>query len=280
VKDIDDTKQPLLEHLIELRRRLLWSLATLVVCFFVCFAFAKDIFAVLVQPLLRAGQGKLIYTDIFEAFFTQVKVALFAALMLAFPVIATQLWRFVAPGMYAKEKKAFLPFLLMTPVFFAGGACFAYFLAMPWALHFLLSYQGNYGGIQQEALPGVGNYLTFVTRFLFGFGAAFLLPVLLMVLERAGIVTREQLARSRRYAIVASAAVAAVLTPPDVVSMLLLLVPLYGLYEFAILAIRITHWRAARKAARSAPGVVGVPQTDAGPDAPPGGGRVGGSGPI
>jgi sec-independent protein translocase protein TatC len=280
VKDIDDTKQPLLEHLIELRRRLLWSLATLVICFFVCFYFAKDIFAVLVQPLLRAGQGKLIYTDIFEAFFTQVKVSLFAALMLAFPVIATQLWRFVAPGLYAKEKKAFLPFLLLTPVFFLGGACFAYFVAMPWALHFLLSYQGDVGGIQQEALPGVGNYLNFVCRFLFGFGAAFLLPILLMILERAGIVTREQLAKSRRYAIVASAAVAAVLTPPDVVSMLLLLIPLYSLYEFAILAIRITHWRAARKAARSARTIATVPQTEEGPEAPPGGGRVGGSGPI
>ena len=280
MKDIDDTKQPLLEHLIELRRRLLWSLATLVVCFFICFYFARDIFSVLVQPLLRAGQGKLIYTDIFEAFFTQVKVALFAAIMLAFPVIATQLWRFVAPGLYAKEKKAFLPFLIMTPFFFAGGACFAYFAAMPWALRFLLSYQGNIGGIQQEALPGVGNYLTFVTRFLFGFGAAFLLPILLMILERAGIVTREQLARSRRYAIVGAAAVAAVLTPPDVVSMLLLLVPLYGLYELAILAIRITHWSAARKASRSNPAVSTVPQTEEGPEAPPGGGRVGGSGPI
>ena len=280
MRDIDDTKQPLLEHLIELRRRLLWSLATLVVCFFVCFAFAKNIFAVLVQPLLSAGQGKLIYTDIFEAFFAQVKVALFAALMLAFPVISTQLWRFVAPGLYAREKKAFLPFLLLTPIFFSAGACFAYFLAMPWALHFLLSYQGDIGGIQQEALPGVGNYLTFVMRFLFGFGAAFLTPILLMILERAGIVTREQLARSRRYAIVGSAAAAAVLTPPDVVSMLMLLVPLYGLYEFAILAIRITHWRAARKAARSTPEISNLPQTEEGPEAPPGGGRVGGSGPI
>jgi sec-independent protein translocase protein TatC len=280
VKDIDETKQPLLEHLIELRRRLLWCLATLVLTFFICFHFASDIFAILVQPLLRAGQGKLIYTDIFEAFFAQVKVALFAALMLSFPMLATQLWRFVAPGMYAKEKKAFLPFLLMTPVFFAGGACFAYFVAMPWALKFLLSYQGNVGGISQEALPGVGNYLTFVTRFLFGFGAAFLLPILLMVLERAGIVTREQLAKSRRYAIVGAAAVAAVLTPPDVVSMLLLLVPLYGLYEFAILAIRITHWRAARRAARSNPADVSEAQTSEGPEAPPGGGRVGGSGPI
>jgi sec-independent protein translocase protein TatC len=278
VKDIDDTKQPLLEHLIELRRRLMWSLATLVVAFFVCFHFAREIFAVLVQPLLRAGQGKLIYTDVFEAFFTQVKVALFAALMVSFPVIATQLWRFIAPGMYAKEKNAFLPFLLATPVFFAAGACFAYFLAVPWALHFLLSYQGDIGGVQQEALPGVGNYLNFVTHFLFGFGAAFLLPILLMILERAGIVTREQLARSRRYAIVASAVVAGVLTPPDAVSMMLLMVPLYGLYEFAILAIRITHWRAARKAARST--VVAEPQTEEGPEAPPGGGRVGGSGPI
>src|ERR1051325_4559098 len=229
----------------------MWCLATLVVTFFICFHFARQIFGVLVQPLLHAGQGKLIYTDVFEAFFTQVKVAIFAALMVSFPVIATQLWRFVAPGLYAKEKKAFLPFLLATPVFFAAGACFAYFVAMPWALHFLLSYQGNVGGIQQEALPGVGNYLTFVTRFLFGFGAAFLLPILLMILERAGIVTLKQLTHSRRYAIVASAAVAAVLTPPDVVSMLLLLVPLYSLYEFAILAIRLTHWRAARRAASS-----------------------------
>jgi len=283
MKDIDDTKQPLLEHLIELRRRLLWCLATLVLAFFVCFHYAHAIFAVLVQPLVHAGQGKLIYTDVFEAFFTQVKVAVFAALMLSFPVIAIQLWRFVAPGLYAKEKNAFLPFLLATPLFFAAGASFAYFLAMPWALHFLLSYQGNVGGIEQEALPGVGNYLNFVTHFLFGFGAAFLLPILLMILERAGIVTREQLARSRRYAIVAAAVVAGVLTPPDAVSMLLLMVPLDGLYEFAILAVRITHWRAARKAARSGVSmstIVAEPQTEGGPEAPPGGGRVGGSGPI
>jgi sec-independent protein translocase protein TatC len=221
VKDIDDAKQPLFDHLVELRRRLLWCLATLIVAFFICFHFAHEILAVLVQPLRQAGQGKLIYTDVFEAFFTQVKVALFAALMVSFPVIATQLWRFVAPGLYAKEKGAFLPFLLATPVFFAAGACFAYFLAMPWALHFLLSYQGNVGGIQQEALPGVGNYLNFVTHFLFGFGAAFLLPILLMILERAGIVTREQLAKSRRYAIVASAVIAGILTPPDAVSMMI-----------------------------------------------------------
>jgi sec-independent protein translocase protein TatC len=279
VRDIDDTKQPLLEHLIELRRRLLWCLATLVVTFFICFAFAKDIFAVLVQPLLKAGQGRLIYTDIFEAFFVQVKVALFAALMLSFPVLATQIWRFVAPGLYAREKGAFLPFLLLTPLFFAAGASFAYFVAMPWALHFLLSFQGDVGGVNQEALPGVGNYLNFVTRFLFGFGAAFLLPILLMILERAGIVTREQLTKSRRYAIVGAAAVSAVLTPPDVVSMLLLLVPLYSLYEIAILAIRITHWRAARRAAKAGASDSAIADEE-GPETPPGGGGLAVPGPF
>ena len=290
ISDLDDSKAPLLDHLIELRRRLLWSVAALMAGFFVCLYFARPIFAVLVQPLLRAGQGKLIYTDVFEAFFAEVKVAFFAALMLAFPVFATQLWRFVAPGMYAKEKRAFLPFLLMTPFFFAGGAAFAYFLAMPWALHFLLGYQGNIGGVTQEALPGVGNYLSFVTRFLFGFGVAFLLPVLLMILERAGLVTRQQLAKGRRYAIVGSFAVAAVLTPPDAVSQLLLAAPLYALYEFAILSIRVTHWRAARagRSTTSAPASAGVeePQSlrgeesNVGPKTPPGGGGVGGSGPI
>ena len=278
MKDIDDTKAPLLEHLIELRRRLLWSLAALIAAFAICFYFAKPIFAVLVQPLLQAGQGRLIFTDIFEAFFVEVKVALFAALLVCFPVFAIQIWKFVAPGLYAREKKALLPFLLLTPVFFGAGVAFAYFAAMPWALHFLLSFEGEVGGVQQEALPGVGNYLSFSTRFLFGFGIAFLLPILLMILERAGIVTRQQLVRSRRYAIVGAAVVSAVLTPPDVVSQLMLLVPLYALYELAILSIRITHWRSAKRAKAGGSGE--EPQTSEGPDAPPGGGRVGGSGPI
>ena len=278
MKAIDDTQAPLLEHLIELRRRLLWSLAALIAAFAICFYFAKPIFAVLVQPLLQAGQGRLIFTDIFEAFFVEVKVALFAALLVCFPVFAIQIWKFVAPGLYAREKKALLPFLLLTPVFFGAGVAFAYFAAMPWALHFLLSFEGEVGGVQQEALPGVGNYLSFSTRFLFGFGIAFLLPILLMILERAGIVTRQQLVRSRRYAIVGAAVVSAVLTPPDVVSQLMLLVPLYALYELAILSIRITHWRSAKRAKAAGSGE--EPQTSEGPDAPPGGGRVGGSGPI
>jgi sec-independent protein translocase protein TatC len=277
MKDIDDTKAPLLEHLIELRRRLLWSVGVLAALFAVCLYFAKPIFAVLVQPLLRAGEGRLIYTDIFEAFFVEVKVALFAALMLGFPFFAIQIWKFVAPGLYAKEKKALLPFLVMTPVFFSAGAAFAYFVAMPWALHFLLGFQGEVGGVQREALPGIGNYLSFCTRFLFGFGVAFLTPILLMILERTGIITLQQLTKHRRYAVVVCAGVSAVLTPPDAVSMLLLLVPLYSLYELAILAIRVTHWRAARAAAA---GVSDSGEKSEGPDAPPGGGRVGGSGPI
>lgn len=240
MSDLDETKMPLLDHLIELRNRLLWCVVAMAVAFGVCFYFAKPIFGFLVQPLLAAGQGKLIFTDIFEAFFVEIKVAFFAATMVAFPVIATQLWRFVAPGLYSKEKRAFLPFLLMTPVLFTAGAAMAYYLAMPVALEFLLGFSGDVGGVSQEALPGVGNYLSFATKFLFGFGVAFLLPVLLMLLERVGILTLAQLKAGRRYAVVGIAVVSAVLTPPDIMSQILLLVPMYFLYEMAILAIMIT----------------------------------------
>ena len=236
MKDLDETKAPLLDHLIELRRRLLWSFAALGAAFALCLYFARPIFGFLVQPLLRAGQGKLIYTNVFEAFFAEIKVAFFSALMLAFPVIANQMWQFVAPGLYAKEKKALLPFLLFTPLLFLTGAAMAYYVAMPVALHFLLGYQGNIGGVTQEALPGVGNYLDFVTKFIFGFGVAFLLPVLLMLMERAGLVTRQQLKSGRRYAIVGAFAIAAVLTPPDVVSQLMLAIPMCLLYELGIVA--------------------------------------------
>jgi sec-independent protein translocase protein TatC len=237
---------PLLDHLVELRTRLLWCVAALAVGFFACLYFARPIFAVLVQPLLAAGQGKIIYTDIFEAFFVEIKVAFFAAIMIGFPVFATQMYKFVAPGLYKNEKRAFLPFLLMTPVLFTGGAALAYYVAMPVALRFLLGYSGNVGGVEQEALPGVGNYLNFVTKFLFGFGVAFLLPVVLMLLERAGIVTRQQLANGRRYAIVGAFAIAAVLTPPDIISQVLLAVPLCLLYEFALIAIWFTEKRRKR----------------------------------
>jgi sec-independent protein translocase protein TatC len=246
VKDIDESQAPLLEHLIELRKRLLMSFGALGVAFLACLYFARPIFSFLVQPLVRAGQGKIIYTQIFEAFFVELKVAFFAALMLAFPVIANQLWQFVAPGLYKKEKKALLPFLCATPVLFLMGAAMAYYVALPMALHYLLGFQGDLGGIQQEALPAVGNYLSLVMQFLFGFGLAFLLPVLLMLLERAGIVTRKQLVGARRYAIVANCALAAVLTPPDVGSMLMLAVPLILLYEVALIGIWFTERRRAR----------------------------------
>lgn len=241
--DLDDTRAPLLDHLLELRRRLLMSLAALGLCFGVCLYFARPIFAFLVQPLLRAGQGKLIYTQIFEAFFVEIKVAFFAAMMLAFPIIANQIWQFVAPGLYRNEKRALLPFIFATPVLFTAGAALAYYVAIPVALHFLLGFQGNLGGVQQEALPGVGNYLSFVMQFLFGFGISFLLPVLIMLLERAGVVSRKQLVAARRYAIVGAFAIAAVLTPPDVGSQLLLAIPLVLLYEIGLIGIWLTERR-------------------------------------
>jgi sec-independent protein translocase protein TatC len=247
VKDIDDSQAPLLEHLIELRRRLLYCAAAVLLTFIGAFYFSREIFSFLVQPLVQAGQPKLIYTQIFEAFFVQVKVAFFAAMMLSFPVIANQLWQFVAPGLYRNEKRALLPFLLATPVLFAIGAALAYYISIPIALHFLLSYQGDLGGIQQEALPSVANYLDFVMQFLFAFGLAFLLPVVLMLLERSGIVSRKQLVSARRYAIVAAFGIAAVLTPPDVGSQLLLAIPLVLLYEVALIGIWFTERRRAKE---------------------------------
>lgn len=240
---IDDSKMPLLDHLIELRKRLLWSVLALAVAFGACIYFARPIFAFLVQPLLASGQTKLIYTAIFEAFFVEIKVAFFAAAFISFPVFATQIWRFVAPGLYANEQRAFLPFLLATPVLFTLGAAMAYYMAIPVALTYLLGFGGNIGGVEQQALPGVDNYLNFVMKFIFGFGISFLLPVLLMLLERAGIVTLEQLKSSRRYAIVGAFAIAAVLTPPDVVSQLLLAIPLCILFELALIAIWFTRRR-------------------------------------
>ncbi|QIG79829.1 twin-arginine translocase subunit TatC [Stakelama tenebrarum] len=244
--EIDDSQAPLLDHLIELRRRLLYCALAVAVTFVGAYYFAEVIFAFLVQPLVAAGQGKIIFTQIFEAFFVQVKVAFFAAMMLSFPVIANQLWQFVAPGLYRKEKRALLPFLLATPILFLGGAAMAYYITIPVALHFLLSFQGDLGGVQQEALPSVGNYLDFVMQFLFAFGLAFLLPVLLMLLERSGLITYEQIKGAWRYFCVAAFGVSAVLTPPDIWSQSLLALPLIGLYMLSIVAIRITHHRRAK----------------------------------
>ncbi len=241
--EIDQSRAPLLDHLIELRRRLIYCAIAIALAFGVCFYFSEPIFGFLLQPLLKAGQHRVVYTQLFEAFFVQIKVAFFAAAMVSFPVIANQLWQFIAPGLYRQEKRALLPFLLATPVLFTLGAAMAYYIAVPMALGFLLSFQGSIGGVEREALPAIDNYLSFIMQFLFGFGLSFLLPVLLMLLERAGIVTRKQLIGARRYAIVAAVGIAAVLTPPDVGSQLLLAIPLIILYEIAIIGIWITEKR-------------------------------------
>lgn len=250
MKELDDSRAPLMEHLMELRRRLIWSFGALFACFGVCFYFADRIFAFLAQPLVKAfppGEGKLVYTKLYEAFFVEVRVAFFAAFFLAFPIIANQIWAFVAPGLYAKEKKAFFPFLVATPILFLMGGALAYYVVMPTAFRFFLGYQGDLGGIEQEALPSIGEYLSLVMHFILAFGIAFLLPVALMLLERAGLVTREQLSRGRRYAILVAFVIAAVATPPDVLSQFMLAVPLILLYELSLIAIWFTERRRARE---------------------------------
>lgn len=249
IGDIDDSKAPLLDHLIELRSRLLKCVYALFVTGAICFYFSEQLFAILVHPLKEAfgdGGGRLVYTKLYEAFFVQVKIAVFGAFCLSFPIIANQLWAFVAPGLYAKEKKALLPFILATPFLFAMGASLAYFVVMPTAFHFFLEFQGNSSGLSVEALPSADSYLGLVMQFILAFGISFLMPVLLMLLNRAGFVTRAQLIGMRRYMIVAAFILAAVLTPPDVVSQLMLAIPLLLLYEITIIAIWFTDRTAAK----------------------------------
>ena len=244
--DIDDSKAPLLDHLIELRSRLLKCVYALFISGAVCFYFSEQLFAILVHPLKEAfgdAGGRLVYTKLYEAFFVQVKIAVFGAFCLSFPIIANQLWAFVAPGLYAKEKKALLPFILATPFLFALGASLAYFVVMPTAFHFFLGFQGTSSGLAVEALPSADAYLGLVMQFILAFGICFLMPVLLMLLNRAGFVTRAQLISMRRYMIVAAFILAAVLTPPDVVSQLMLAIPLLLLYEITIIAIWFTDRR-------------------------------------
>ena len=244
ISDIDETQAPLLDHLIELRTRLVRSVMALSIAFAVCLYFADDIFGFLVAPLTAAfpeGQGRLIYTQLYEAFFVELKVALFAAFFVSFPIIANQLWAFIAPGLYAKEKKAFLPFLIATPILFTAGGALAYFVVMPAAFRWFLGFEGTVGGLDLEALPGTGDYLSLVMQFILAFGISFLLPVLLLLLNTAGLVSRDQLVKARRYVIVAVVAVAAIVTPPDPGSQLILAVPLYLLFEGSLFLMRFTE---------------------------------------
>jgi sec-independent protein translocase protein TatC len=256
--ELKGSEAPLLDHLIELRRRLIYSLAAVVVFFLICFFFAKPIYDILLLPYKWAAGGaedvKLIFTAPQELFFTYMNVALFGAIFLAFPIIAGQIYAFVAPGLYKRERRAFVPYLIATPVFFVLGAVMVYFAVAPMALHFFLGMQQTQpNDIQIEMQTRVSEYLGFIMTLIIAFGICFQLPVILTLLARIELVNSKQLGKGRKYAIVGILAVAALLSPPDPISQIGLSIPMYALYEFSILAVRwVEKQRAAREASEAA----------------------------
>ena len=256
--EIEASKAPLMDHLIELRQRMIYALIGVAIGFAVCFVFATDIYNLLVQPYVWARGAdqkiEMIYTAPHEFFFTKLKLALFGAFLLAFPLIALQAYKFVAPGLYKNERQAFRPYLMWTFALFIAGAAVVYFVVMPLAMKFFLSMEQTGGQVEIHLQARVSEYLSLIMTLIIGFGIMFQLPVVLTLLSQAGIVTAQNLKDFRRYAIVAITAVAGVLSPPDPFSMIAMALPTILLYEAAIYAVtRVEKSRAAKDAAAQPP---------------------------
>ncbi|MEO1398370.1 MAG: twin-arginine translocase subunit TatC [Pseudomonadota bacterium] len=257
-EEIESTAAPLVEHLVELRQRLVRALIAVAVVFVIAFYFADEIFQFLVIPYERAaGENQklqLIFTAPQEFFFAQLRIALFTALFVAFPVIATQIYKFVAPGLYKNERRAFAPFLVATPILFLMGASLVFFVVMPLAMSFFLSMQieGGETGTAIELLPKVSEYLGLIMTLIFAFGLVFQMPVVISLLARAGLVTEAGLKSKRKYAVVLTFVAAAVLTPPDPVSQIGLAVPTLLLYELSIFATRLIERARLQREAQAA----------------------------